>query len=189
MAGCDDADVPPKRKSEKKRMSFSAEVELADNEDDLGPLSLPPAGPSDPSLPETGVHSIRFGFLRIANVYQTSLPIILPSAETSVEVCPFLSTCLEAKLESVDQKLSLVLTFSANREGQFSERMAIRWVNSSGEELGQRHIQVSGAVMNRDTGKPLPRRGILCISEGKPEDYNTDAGTEWEGFQKGPGDD
>jgi len=80
----------------------------------------------------------------------------------------------------------LTITYSARREGKFSERLQLTF-GAGGPEAGGGgapglELRVEGSVMGREDGKPLPRQGVRCIREARPEDLDTEAGTTWEGF-------
>mmetsp|Transcript_128631 Transcript_128631/g.320801 ORF Transcript_128631/g.320801 Transcript_128631/m.320801 type:complete len:178 (+) Transcript_128631:95-628(+) len=168
-----EGDMPGESPMKKRRPRLSFADNVADAHEE-----------TSVSLGEAGEHRVRLGLLRLGNVYRTSVP--LPVAANDVELLPFLSTSLEAAVEprSVDgAPASLLLTFSAQREGRFAETLRLRLdAESPGAE--PRQVRVEGAVMGRDAGKPLPRRGVVCISEAQPEDLDTEAGTAWEGFGK-----
>uniref|UniRef100_A0A7S4PX60 Uncharacterized protein n=1 Tax=Alexandrium monilatum TaxID=311494 RepID=A0A7S4PX60_9DINO len=131
--------------------------------------------------------TVRMGILRIGNVYRSSVE--LPTPAQTAEVLPFLSPALSVDLGPAADasRASLVLTYSAQREGRFADCVTVR-IAADGASAGpsaapvELRVRVEGAVMGRDAGKPLPRRGVELVSEGCPEDFDTEAGTAWGGF-------
>lgn len=163
-----------RRRSLGRRLSFSGEVGESHDEDARLQLSCELS--AEPQL-------VKLGLLRLGNVYRKSL--VVPVEALSVEVLPFLSTSLEASIVSESSGRSLVFTFAAQREGRFSENLSIR-VDFDGLPSTELTLRIDGGVMGREDGKPLARRGVQCISEGRPEDFDTEDGyTTWEGFRRG----
>jgi len=162
-------------KRPKRRASWAADVQ-----DHETPAALEDA-------PEPQV--VRLGLLRLGNTYQASVE--LPAAAAgSPEVLPFLSTALSAEVGpgSVAASASLRLTYTASREGRFAEGLRVRLPGAgpAGQpEPRELKLRVEGAVMARDAGKPLPRRGVVLLAEGRPSDVDTEAETTWEGFGAG----
>eukprot|EP00928_Gymnodinium_smaydae_P047511 TRINITY_DN31712_c0_g1_i1.p1 TRINITY_DN31712_c0_g1~~TRINITY_DN31712_c0_g1_i1.p1 ORF type:complete len:241 (+),score=60.05 TRINITY_DN31712_c0_g1_i1:60-725(+) len=180
--------LPPAKKP-RPRVSFSEEIIAHDDAvvaanaaaaNVLAPVEAHEAG---------DVRNIHFGLLRLANVYRTS--ISLPPDVVSAEVLPSLTAGdLSAELAPPGQDAaarapSLELTFAARREGKFAETLRLLLHAKEGDSGHILVVHAQGTVMGRDDGKPFNRKGIKCISEGKPEDYDTDAGTTWEGFGRG----
>eukprot|EP00416_Gambierdiscus_australes_P016818 CAMPEP_0171058730 /NCGR_PEP_ID=MMETSP0766_2-20121228/2691_1 /TAXON_ID=439317 /ORGANISM="Gambierdiscus australes, Strain CAWD 149" /LENGTH=226 /DNA_ID=CAMNT_0011514047 /DNA_START=23 /DNA_END=703 /DNA_ORIENTATION=- len=155
--------LPPR----KRRTSWAAEVE------DCTPQTLKSTGERQ---------TVRLGILRLGNVYKTS--VALPGNVRKVEILPFLSTSIVAEACGGvgEGEASLALTFSALREGKFAENITLDLVLEDEQPMQRElHVSVEGAVMGRDTGKPLLRRGVSQVSEGAPEDYDTEGGTSWAG--------
>jgi len=193
---------PESPKKPKKKLSFADDVKSATLAEDqaapsglvqrsneesvrlgllrLGIVRAAHLGPAQQSNEEC----VKIGRLRLGNVYQTR--VSLPAKADEIELLPFLSTSVEAEIQpsSADPNTAgLVVRFSAKREGRFVEHLQLR-LGSSEDAAAKKNmrVRIEGSVMGRDLGKPLLRKGVLCISEGKPEDYDTEAGTTWGGF-------